>query len=101
MVTKHRTYSAHTQSVVEHLIGNILFNADMGKYEPAVVRSISPAETENSSTTHYQQSFSAASDNYSSNSPTVPTLLELQPHNDSCDDQEMLINFINNFPSNQ
>lgn len=31
--SKHRRYSAHTQSVVEHLIGDILFNADMGRFE--------------------------------------------------------------------
>ncbi|XP_054007409.1 uncharacterized protein LOC128891708 [Hylaeus anthracinus] len=29
---KHRSYNRHTQSVVEHLISNILFDADMGKY---------------------------------------------------------------------
>lgn len=30
---KHRKYSDHTKSVIEHLIGDILFNADMGHYE--------------------------------------------------------------------
>ncbi|KAK0080296.1 hypothetical protein PV325_000147 [Microctonus aethiopoides] len=30
---KHRKYSDHTKSIIEHLIGDILFNADMGHYE--------------------------------------------------------------------
>lgn len=29
---KHRSYSRHTQNIIEHLISNILFEADMGKY---------------------------------------------------------------------
>lgn len=97
VASKHRKYSAHTQSVVEHLIGNILFNADMGKYEP----SVSPAVTEHSSTMHDQHSLSSASDNYSSNAPTPPTLLELQPNNYSSEPQQTLLSFINNFQSNQ
>lgn len=30
---KHRSYSSRTKCVVEHLISNILFDADIGKYE--------------------------------------------------------------------
>lgn len=30
---KHRKYSANTKSTVEHLISNILYAADMGKYD--------------------------------------------------------------------
>lgn len=102
VASKHRKYSAHTQSVVEHLIGNILFNADMGKYEPVVAPSVSPALTDHSSTVHDQHSFSTASDNYSSNAPTPPTLFELQPNNNySSEPQQTLVSFINNFPSNQ
>ncbi|KAK0161440.1 hypothetical protein PV327_009910 [Microctonus hyperodae] len=36
VASKHRKYSAHTRSVIEHLIGDILFNADMGHYESHV-----------------------------------------------------------------
>ncbi|XP_049802550.1 uncharacterized protein LOC126236924 isoform X1 [Schistocerca nitens] len=33
IAAKHRKYSQHTKSVVEHLVGQILFKADMGLYE--------------------------------------------------------------------
>lgn len=36
VAAKHRKYSAHTRSVVEHIIGNILFKADMGKFDPKI-----------------------------------------------------------------
>ncbi|CAH1962121.1 unnamed protein product [Acanthoscelides obtectus] len=36
VAAKHRKYSAHTQSEVEHLIGDILYKADKGLYEPHV-----------------------------------------------------------------
>lgn len=52
VASKHRKYSVYTQSVVEHLIGNILFNADICKYEPGVVTLVSAALTEHSSTVH-------------------------------------------------
>lgn len=123
VASKHRKYSAHTQSVVEHLIGNILFNADMRQYEP-VVPSASPAPTQHSSTMQEQHSLSSVSDNYPSNAPTPPSIvIELQTDsqgNDhftstplpsptltqsydqhSSDPQESLISFIKNFPTNQ
>lgn len=33
MTSKLRGYSEHTRNVVEYLIGNILYKADMGQYE--------------------------------------------------------------------
>lgn len=33
VANKHRSYSSRTKCVVEHLISNILFDADIGKYE--------------------------------------------------------------------
>ncbi|XP_076257093.1 uncharacterized protein LOC143194295 [Rhynchophorus ferrugineus] len=33
VANKHRCYSSYTKSIVEHLITNILFEADMGMYE--------------------------------------------------------------------
>lgn len=35
IATKHRRYSAYTRSTVEHLISDILYNADIGKYDKA------------------------------------------------------------------
>jgi hypothetical protein len=36
VASHHRAYSALTRSVVEHLIGDIVFLADMGQYENKV-----------------------------------------------------------------
>lgn len=50
IATKHRSYSQHTKNVIEHLIGNILFRADMGQYERHV--SPCPQQTAASQATH-------------------------------------------------
>ncbi|XP_077287924.1 uncharacterized protein LOC143912515 isoform X2 [Arctopsyche grandis] len=34
IANKHRTYSSRTKIMVEHLITNIIFEADVGRYEP-------------------------------------------------------------------
>lgn len=36
VAAKHRKYSTHTQSEAEHLIGDIVYKADKGLYEPHV-----------------------------------------------------------------
>lgn len=33
VATKHRQYSGYTKNIIEHLINNVLFDADMGKYD--------------------------------------------------------------------
>ncbi|KAF5289944.1 hypothetical protein FQR65_LT11691 [Abscondita terminalis] len=43
---KHRGYDTHTQHIVEHLINNILFQADIGKYETGKEQSLVDIELE-------------------------------------------------------
>lgn len=42
VATKHRQYSAYTKNLVEHAINNILFEADMGKYDPSTLQQLTP-----------------------------------------------------------
>ncbi|XP_069699544.1 uncharacterized protein [Periplaneta americana] len=41
VATKHRSYSERTRCIVEHMIGNILFQADMGQFELSTQEQVS------------------------------------------------------------
>lgn len=77
IAAKHRKYSQHTKSVVEHLVGEILFKADMGLYEKEFTtphsqpqnRFYNPYKQHNSSNSHTWPS-SSLSYTYSPQSPS-------------------------------
>lgn len=80
IAAKHRKYSQHTKSVVEHLVGEILFKADMGLYEKEFTtphsqpqnRFYNPYKQHDISNTHTWPSPSL-SYTYSSQSPSPST----------------------------
>lgn len=69
VASKHSKYSAHTKSVVEHLIANIFFNADMGKYENPNHKSYHPSYHQSS--WHFDNSLSP-SESYTLHENTIP-----------------------------
>lgn len=62
IAAKHRKYNEHTKNVVEHLISNILFNADMGKYEKSHQNTMNIQSTTLYSPQSYDNSISSRDD---------------------------------------
>ncbi|XP_012145329.1 uncharacterized protein LOC105663054 [Megachile rotundata] len=100
---KHRKYSSYAKSTVEHLIANILYEADMGKYDDPLsiptpsLQSKSPPSS--SPTIHYPQSPSTSASNIKpillTQSPQVQTTSKAHIAQSSNDDSLTLL--INNF----
>lgn len=108
IASKHRTYSQYTRNVIEHLIGNILFDADMGKYNaPATVPIPSPSPTD-SSCSQYDQNLSyprsicssAPSPSNASTTYNQPSYINTpyqQPQTDTTTSLAPLVDYINTF----
>lgn len=119
---KHRKYSRHTQCIVEHHISNILFNADMGRYEPQVPRTLPPGHIvhyneqqvalsvspitspQHSSSTHSQgrNSLYSMSDNPPSTPQSVFQVQVASPENETenasdIQHQESIVNYLNTY----
>lgn len=92
VANKHRKYNENTKHIVEHLISNVLFDADMGKYNEPFSHSQRPYSTIQSLTPLQSPSPTTSSTHSTSSPPTYHFLQSPQPTT-----SVSLTDFINNF----